>query len=170
MDIEWTLFARDTAATPEGTRDFAGVFNAIVAGRVKNAVNKALQAKGYKEVTSGTPDFLVSWHGAIEGKMSYSTIHNNYGYGWGWYGRGYGGMGMGTSATYVNEWDEGTLIVGIVDPQNNELIWWGSANGELSKTKRPADEAQRKAAVPLAEPELDEPGIRSRSQGLRGVP
>ena len=30
MDIEWTLFARDTGATPEGTRDFAGVFNAIV--------------------------------------------------------------------------------------------------------------------------------------------
>ncbi|MEE8561442.1 MAG: DUF4136 domain-containing protein, partial [Gemmatimonadota bacterium] len=47
--------------------------------------------------------------------------------------------------TYVNEWDEGTLIVGIVDPQSNELIWWGSANGELSKTKRPPDEAQRKA-------------------------
>ena len=48
-------------------------------------------------------------------------------------------------AAWVNEWDEGTLIIGIVDPQSNELIWWGSANGELSKTKRPPDEAQRKA-------------------------
>ena len=132
--------------TAEGSED-PRVFNPIVAGRVRNAVNKALQAKGFREATSGTPDFYVSWHGAIDGKMSYSTINHNYGYGWGWYGRGYGGAGMGmsTSTTQVNEWDEGTLIVGIVDPGSNELIWWGSANGELSKTKRPPDEAQRKA-------------------------
>ena len=51
--------------------------------------------------------------------MSAATISAHYGYGWGWYG-------SGRTNTYVNEWDEGTLLVDIVDAASNELVWRGS--------------------------------------------
>jgi hypothetical protein len=119
------------------------VYNAITRQRVKTAVNRALQAKGYtEEATDG--DFLVAWHGAIEGRMSYQTINSHYGYGWGWYG------GVGVSNTYVNEWDEGTLLVDIVDARTNELVWRGTATGTIDQNRTPEqaqadlDDAARK--------------------------
>ena len=72
--------------TPTGEDD-PRVYNAITAGRIKTAVDNALQTKGLRQVSS-SPDVYVAWHGAINGKMSYETISNDYGYGWGRYGRG----------------------------------------------------------------------------------
>ena len=130
------------------------VYNSIIEGRVKTAVNRALQAKGFQEVTSD-PDFDIAWHASVEQKQSLRTVGNNYGWGSGWYGPGWGGgMGMTTSTTYVNEWDEGTFVVGIFDPATDALIWWGSAQGELDEGNRPPEKAQAdadKAAVKLFE-------------------
>ncbi len=131
------------------------VYNAIIENRVKTAVNNALGAKGYQEVTSGTPDFYLTWHGTIDQKQSLQTVGNNYGWGTGWYGAGWGGWGMGmtTTTTYVNEWEEGTVVVGFFDPKTNEMIWWGSAQAELDEKKSPqkAQEDADKAAVKLLE-------------------
>lgn len=126
------------------------VYNSIIEGRVKTAVNRALQAKGFQEVTSD-PDFDIAWHASVEQKQSLQTVGNNYGWGYGWYGPGWGG-GMSTSTTYVNEWDEGTFVIGAFDPQTDSLIWWGSIQGELDEGNRPPEKAQAdadKAAVKL---------------------
>ena len=112
------------------------VYNDITMRKVKYAVDQALEAKGMKMV-SANPDVYVAWHGAINGKMSLQTVSSNYGYGYGWYG--YGGMGMGTSTTYVNEWDEGTLLVDIIEGSKKELIWRGSAQAELKKRLDPQE-------------------------------
>lgn len=127
------------------------VYNPITASRVKEAVNYALTAKGMREVNS-SPDFYVAWHGAIEGKMSMNTMYSNYGYGYGWYG--YGGAGMGTATTYVNEWDEGTLVVDIIDAGTEQLVWRGGATGTVDKGNKPPEKAQEdfnKGAVKLLE-------------------
>ncbi len=105
------------------------VYNDLVEGRVKRAFNRVLQEKGFREVSSGNPDFQIVWNGDIDGKMSLTTVNSGYGYGWGWYG--YGGMGMSTSQTYVNEWNEGTLLIDIVEGAKKQLIWRGSATMEL---------------------------------------
>jgi len=129
------------------------IYNAIIENRVKTAVNNALAAKGYQQITSGTPDFGIAWHGTIDQKQSLQTVGNNYGWGTGWYGAGWGGYGMGmtTSTTYVDTWEEGTVVVGIFDPKTNEMIWWGSAQAELNEKKSPekAQEDANKAAVKL---------------------
>ena len=129
------------------------IYNAIIEGRVKTAVNRALGAKGYQEVDSN-PDFQIAWHASIEQKQSLQTVGNNYGWGYGWYGPGWGGMGMTTSTTYVNEWEEGTFVVGLFKPDSGDMIWWGSIQGELDEGTKPADKAQAdadKAAVKLFE-------------------
>jgi hypothetical protein len=125
--------------TPTGDDD-PRVYNDIVDGRIKLAADRALEAKGYRKVTDN-PDFYVAWHGAIDGKMNVTTINSHYGYGWGWYG--YGRMGMGASQTYVNEWDEGTLLIDVIDGGTNNLVWRGTATAELRES-RSADEAQRR--------------------------
>ncbi len=129
------------------------VYNAIIEGRVKTAVNRALQGKGFQEVNSN-PDFHIAWHASVEQKQSMQTVGTNYGWGYGWYGPGYGGMGTTTSTTYVNEWDEGTFVVGIFNPATDDMIWWGSAQGELDEGNRPPEKAQEdadKAAIKLFE-------------------
>jgi len=129
------------------------VYNSIIEGRVKTAVNRALQAKGFQEVTSD-PDFDIAWHASVEQKQSLQTVGNNYGWGYGWYGPGWGGMGTTSSTTYVNEWDEGTFVVGMFDPQTNDMFWWGSAQGELDEGNRSPEKAQAdadKAAAKLFE-------------------
>ena len=72
------------------------MYNAIVAGRLKTAMENAVQSKGFREVSS-SPDIYVAWHGAINGKMRYETISNDYSYGWGRYGSG--GWHLGATAT-----------------------------------------------------------------------
>ena len=117
------------------------VYNNIIETRVKEAVNQALQAKGFREASSD-PSFLVAWHGAINQQHSVQTVGTSYGYGWGWYG-GWGGPGMSTSTTYVNTWDEGTLIIDIVDPKENKLVWRGAAQGEVNKNQNDPETAQK---------------------------
>ncbi len=129
--------------TPSGDDD-PRVYNRVTMQRVRTAVERALRAKGFQQVES-EPDFYVAWHGAIEGRMSTQTINSHYGYGWGWYG------GMGVSNTYVNEWDEGTLLVDIVDAASNDLVWRGTATGTIEETRTP-EEAQ--AELDLATREL----------------
>ena len=43
----------------------------------------------------------------------------------------------GTPETYVYEYDEGTLILDIVNPQNKQLMWRGSATDEVNFKSNP---------------------------------
>ena len=116
------------ARRTDAGRENARVYNAVTETRVKSAVNKALEAKGYERVVAAAnPDFLVAWHGAIDGRVAYTTVNSYYGYGWGWYG------GYGTSSTRAQGWEEGTLVVDIVDTRLNQLVWRGTASGELEQ-------------------------------------
>jgi len=141
--VETYGWAQRTASGQDDPR----VYNAITEGRVRNAIDAALQAKGLRLVTS-SPDVWVAWHGAIQGKMSYETISNDYGYGWGRYGYGgRGGMTMGTtsSRTTAREWDEGTLLIDIIDAGSDELMWRAVGQAKLSETQRTPEEAQTRA-------------------------
>ncbi len=141
--------------TPTGDDD-PRVFNAITEGRVKTAVNNALQAKGFREVSS-SPDVYVAWHGAIEGKMSYQTINDNYGYGWGRYGAGGWGMGTSTSRTTTQEWDEGMLLIDFIDAGTEELVFRTVGQAKLSEARRTPQEAQEKANEVVAKMLADFP-------------
>ncbi len=143
FDPQASFAGFETYAWAERTEtgdDDPRVYNAITAGRVKTAVNRALRAKGLRE-NSSDPDFMLAWHGAIQGKMDYQTISNHYGYGWEWYG----GVGIATttSRTTQREWDEGTLIIDIIGTRNNQLLWRGEAQARLDDRPPSPELAQR---------------------------
>jgi hypothetical protein len=125
--------------------------NTILANRIYEAVDTELAARGFRKI-SGDPDFLVAYHVSLDKRRSVQTLNSYYGYGPGW-GYGYGasyrpGYWAGAPETYVYEYEEGTLILDIVNPENKELIWRGSAQDEVHFKSTPEkDQTQLNEAV-----------------------
>ncbi len=125
--------------------------NTLLENRIHEAVDTELAARGFKKVTSDA-DFFVAYHVSLDKQRSVQTLNSYYGYGPGW-GYGYGasyrpGYATGASGTYVYEYEEGTLILDIVNPKNKELMWRGSAKDEMHFKSTPEkDQAQLNEAV-----------------------
>ena len=120
--------------TEQGKQD-RRVYNYAVEGRVKNGVNRALEAKGFREDTTAQPDFMVGWHGFIQGQANFTIISSYYEYSWGWW-RMYS-PGYVSSQTYLNNWKDGTLMIDIVDASSNALVWRGMGTDTLGDAEGP---------------------------------
>ena len=115
-----------------------------VAPVVTRALDSTLAAKGFQKATD-TPDFLVGWHATLEGKQRETVIDSQYNY------APYRGP-MGRPSTMpsappvrmVREYDEGTLIVDVVDAESKTRIWRGSARAEVSAK---VDDEMREARI-----------------------
>jgi hypothetical protein len=115
------------------------VNNPLVASRVETAVDQVLSSKGYSKTTAASASFLVGYHAALDGKVDIETMNRYYGYG---YARWYGSGALITQ-DYVREYEEGTLIMDIVDKTSNELVWRGSAQAEVNMDVTPAERQER---------------------------
>jgi hypothetical protein len=91
--------------------------------RVKEAVDKALQQKGWQKVQDGGDVSLVAM-GITRDKPTLQTFYDGFP-GWHW-------SGFTTATTTVEHYREGTLVVDMFDSQNKKLIWRGSATDLLS--------------------------------------
>ena len=112
----------------------------ILHTRIRNAVERELATMGYRKITSGEPDFKVAYHVGLEEKLDVSTFqYYDYGYPSSYHGR----AGFGPSAawprteTNVYQYEEGTLLLDIVDPVTNKLIWRGTAKAEVNPNESP---------------------------------
>lgn len=125
----------DTGTAPSSD---ARINNDIVVARVRAAVEKSLAAKGYTRVDGATADFQVSWLGAINKKLRIDTIDHFYSpYGYGALARDpYWGGGMRT--TTAREYEEGTLIIDILDPVHHTLVWRSAGTDRLEGSNDPA--------------------------------
>lgn len=102
--------------------------------RVRAAVEKELQAKGFIMETKADPDFLVTYYPIVHERRYRTTTH--IGWGWGYrpiYGR------IGTSTSQVHHYQEGTIVIEIVDFKSNQMIWQGAAAGALTGLDNPED-------------------------------
>jgi hypothetical protein len=124
--------------------------NTLLEERIEKAVETQLNAKGYVKKASGTPDFWLAFYVTLDRKTSVTMLNSYYGYGpgWGW-GLRYGGYGAyGLPSAYAYEYDEGTLILDVVEPATRRLLWRGYATDEVNLSQGPkADEKQINEAV-----------------------
>lgn len=79
--------------------------------RIRRAVERELEAKGFEVKSSGRADALLAYHVVVSKHVDVER----YGY-WG-------------RRVYVRRYKEGTIIIDIVDPQEKQLIWRGAAQG-----------------------------------------
>lgn len=110
---------------------------------LQEAVDSEMAARGLRKAPAGEADLLFAYHTGTQTRQQYDT----YGYGaGGWWG-GYWGGGMTTTTTTVREYEEGTLILDIVDRARNQLVWRGSGTKTLDSSATPEErhETLRKA-------------------------
>ena len=110
--------------------------------RIKNAVNNTLTSKGYSEKLSGDVDFLVGYRKKIEHKKELVTTATTYSYPYSYY-RGYYPVYWTTDwQTREFQWDEGTLVLDILDGGGKSVIWQGHAQAELDHSRTPQQREQ----------------------------
>ena len=96
-------------------------------GRIKEAVNSSLTAKGLTPVESGG-DIAVLAMETTQNQQTLNTFYDGFGGGWRWRGLG----GFGDATTTVETYKVGTLVVDLFDAKTKNVIWRGSASDTLS--------------------------------------
>ena len=87
--------------------------------RVKRAVDEVLSAKGFSRLPTGKPDFLVVYNVSLERRVIPTTLDATH------------------AATRPQGWasfdyEEGTLILNILEAETQKLMWQGRARDEVS--------------------------------------
>jgi len=105
--------------------------NPLIRKRVVAAIDKALQSKGFA-ITESEPDFVVMIIGGTKEKMQVTNTGGVYGYGryGGWYDPWWGPYG---GSTHVSYYEEGSLVIDIVDWNQKELSWRGIGTGVVKE-------------------------------------
>lgn len=107
--------------------------------RIREAVEQQLTAKGLTKDSGAKPDLLVAYHVAVRGKQGVTTVSDASWYQPGWGYRGGGGGGP----TYARDYEEGTLILDLLDASNRQLVWRGSAQAEVKENISPEKRQER---------------------------
>ena len=103
--------------------------NSLWNQRIRQDLEQQLAADGFQKVNDSEPTFLVAYYMAT--KEKYDTRYIDYGFPgrWGRWWRFGGWHGWGPGWGNVDVWQipyaESTLVVDIIDPQTNMLIWRG---------------------------------------------
>jgi hypothetical protein len=119
--------------------------NSITNQHLHNDVVRALQGKGYT-LSDSNPDFEVAYYAGTKQKMDttywnpspayrygyrgYGFRSNRFAWAWPWYGGGaawrYG------PEMQVQDYTQGTVIVDVINPATQELIWRGQGVASVS--------------------------------------
>ena len=98
--------------------------------RIQTGVAAELSRKGLKENDSN-PDLWVAAHTRLDEQTQINTYNTGWGYGWGW------GYGAGMTTSTVQQIPVGTLIVDLVDANQKQLVWRGTATKTLNPDSSP---------------------------------
>jgi len=110
--------------------------NDLLDRRVRGAVERELAARGFQRVEAD-PTFFVEYHTALASKVQVRSIGSSYGYGPGnW-------AAVAPGGTFARTYDEGSLILDVVDAESRDLVWQGIAWAEVYPTDSPAEREKK---------------------------
>ncbi|MCZ6788076.1 MAG: DUF4136 domain-containing protein [Planctomycetota bacterium] len=129
-----------------------GSTSPFVMERIKNAVNRGLQEKGFRPAVD--PDILLAAHTGHENRVRITD------WGYGYWGR---------SGTDVYQYEEGTLILDVVHRTSKKLIWRGTAKGVVDPNPTPEDPLEVPSPRQIGEPLANTIHRRSAAAQKRGA-
>jgi hypothetical protein len=97
--------------------------NPLWESRIRDAVDRDLQAKGWQKVESGG-DVALTAVGSARDQHEYQTFYDGLG-GWRW-------GGFGETTTTTETYRVGSLVLDMYDAHNKHLVWRGVASDTLS--------------------------------------
>lgn len=99
----------------------------LSADKLDAAIKNELNSKGY--TLSDKSDFGIALMFSSKTKTNIQSY--GYGYGYGYWGR----PGMyGTGGVDVTQYDEGTLVIDIIDMTEQKLVWRGIGSGAMEQS------------------------------------
>ncbi len=123
-------------ATQQKTGDVR-VDNPLLDSRIRTAVDRFLSEKGYQKASQGTPQFYLVYQYTIRSKVGSEGVRTGIGIGFGGSGR-YGGVGV-SSGGGVSQYDEGMLVIDIIDAGSGNLLWRGTGVRRLTQESGPEE-------------------------------
>jgi len=112
-------------------------YETLVTRHLKASTRRELEARGYR-YTETAPDLLVNFNASVTqqtrvhpGPMPFYGGYYGYGYGY----PGYYGAWAGYEP-YVDQYEEGTLNIDIVDARRKQLVWEGVTVGRITDKAR----------------------------------
>ena len=114
--------------------------NTLTDARIMTGIDTQLTRKGYSKTDRKNADIYVIFHTDVRNKTTVVQDYQHMGISPYRYGRyyGYGGM-MAVPVTRTYNYDEGKLLIDILDPKNNKIVWRGVATDNLKKHKTPEE-------------------------------
>jgi hypothetical protein len=113
--------------------------NPFFKDHVEGAVEKSLAARGLARAQTGTPDLLLHYHASVTQRLDVDSMDRRRGY------------CSGDCAPRVTEYEQGTLVLDVVDARTNRLVWRGWAQDTIDGVledqalmERKIDEAVRR--------------------------
>ena len=106
--------------------------DAIVDGQIRQAVEKALAAKGLKKAEGDEATLFVAYQLALTQERQVNA-YTSGGYGYGWRAGG----GMATTTATTTTLTIGTVAIDMYDPAAKELVWRGQASKTLDAKAKP---------------------------------
>jgi len=103
--------------------------NSFLDRRIRRAVEHELESQGYYIEADGPTDALLAYHIVVEAHVDV----------------GYAGYGYWGPRYHRRRYREGTIIVDVIDSETRQLIWRGSASGQVGHPN--GDPDQIKAAI-----------------------
>lgn len=121
---------------PMAGRDTTRTYDTFLDRRIRGAVEANLARKGFRLVNAN-PDVLVAYDVKVETKQEARpdyTFAPGFGYGYGyWYGYRYDyGYSRFNRPMLINEYQDGAIIIDLVDARDNELVWRGWGQMEVA--------------------------------------
>ncbi len=116
----------------DGADPFAD--NSLLRKRVRDAVETVLEGRGFRPVaTIEEADFLITFAVLLEDRLRVDSVSSGLGYGYFHRRAGFGTL-YGTSN--VRNYQESTLVLDVLDPQSEELVWRGWGTGIVGTRDR----------------------------------
>jgi len=114
----------------------AKLHNDIIDRRIETAIQGELAARHIERVDEN-PGLLVVFHVGVEDKIQVTDYGYNYSPYSAYWGYGYGGRQLD-----VYQYQQGTLIIDLVDAKTKNLVWRGTGTKVLSGKQMSPDELQ----------------------------
>ena len=130
----WLSTTREKTGDPR-------IDNDLLDRRVRRAVEAALEAKGYRKVAATDSDFSIRYHVGIERQIDVQTYVDTPSYGYRWHG------GYSHAYTTVQEYDVGSLILDVIRPNEERLMWRGATQARMYEEGTPEQRDERVQAA-----------------------
>lgn len=120
---------------PEAAADYEKGFGTGLDEKIRRAVEEEMEQNGYRKVTEN-PDVLVAYDVSVSVPLEKDNPENfmpGFGYSYGYmhgYRYAYGNAGL-PGFRSVDLFKAGTLIIDLINPKSNELVWRGWTEGAI---------------------------------------